>query len=322
MPRSLRLLPLIAALAVLAACTQTGSTSPSAGGGGSESASAQPASASAAPSGSGAATGDCTAETLETQTAGTLTVGTSNPAFPPYVLFPEEAEEATEPWELGDPTKGRGFEAALAYAIADELGFSEDQVEWVVVPFEASFAPGEKEWDMTLQQVSYTEERAEQVDMSEGYYFVNQALVSVEGSSIAGATSMDDLRSAQLGVAQGTTSLAYIEEVIQPESEAMVYNDNDGAVAALEAGQVDGIVVDLPTAFFMIGAEQVENGALVGQFPPAGDEEEYFSIVLEKDSPLTECVNGAIATLRDNGELEQLTEEWMSESAGAPVIEP
>jgi polar amino acid transport system substrate-binding protein len=238
------------------------------------------------------------------------------------VLPPNEGEEAADPWEFGDPTKGRGFEAALAYAIAEDLGYATDAVDWVVVPFEASFAPGDKEWDFTLQQVSYTPERAEQVDMSEGYYFVNQALVSVEGSDIAGATTMDDLRAAQLGVAQGTTSLAYIEEVIQPETEAMVYNDNDGAVAALEAGQVAGIVVDLPTAFFMIGAEQIENGVLVGQFPAAGNEEEYFSIVLEQGSPLTECVNGAIATLRESGELESLTEEWMSENAGAPVIEP
>ena len=293
----------LAILVLLAACTGGGagaSGTAAAGGGGRE----------------------CTAEGLETQTEGRLTIGTSNPAFPPYVLGPEEGEEATEPWEFGDPTKGRGFEAALAYAIAEELGYATDAVDWVVVPFEASFAPGEKEWDMTLQQVSYTPERAEQVDMSEGYYFVNQALVSVEGSDIAEATSMEELRAAQLGVAQGTTSLAYIEEVIQPETEAMVYNDNDGAVAALEAGQVAGIVVDLPTAFFMIGAEQIENGVLVGQFPAAGDEEEYFSIVLEQDSPLTDCVNGAIATLRDSGELERLTEEWMSENAGAPVIEP
>jgi polar amino acid transport system substrate-binding protein len=306
MPRPIRTFTLAALLTLVAACT---------GGGGGASPGATGA------GGSAAAGGDCSADALETKNEGRLTIGTSNPAFPPYVLEPEEGETATEPWELGDPTKGRGFEAAVAYAVAEELGFATEEVDWIPVPFENTFAPGEKEFDFALQQVSYTEERAEVVDMSEGYYFVNQALVTRSGTDLEAATSIDEVRAARLGVASGTTSLTYIEEVIQPEQDPMVYNDNDGAIAALDAEQVDGIVVDLPTAFF-ITAVQMEDGVIVGQFPAAGDEEEYFSLVLEQDSPLTDCVNQALATLRDSGELDAITEEWMSESAGAPVIEP
>lgn len=298
MPRSNRLLILGAGLALLTACGGAGNGSPADGESG--------------------VTSPCMADAMN---AGRLTVGTSNPAFPPYVLLPEEGETATEPWELGDPTKGRGFEAAVAYAIAEELGFATDQVDWVVVPFENSYAPGEKDFDFTLQQISYTAERAEVVDMSDGYFFVNQALVSQAGTDLAGATTIDEVRSAQLGVASGTTSLSYIQDVIQPDQEPMVYNDNDGAIAALEAEQVDGIVVDVPTAFF-ITAVQMEDGVIVGQFPAAGDEEEYFSLVLEQDSPLTGCVNDAISSLREGGELEDITQEWMSENAGAPEIAP
>ena len=298
MPRLIRTMTVGAVAAVLAACAGGGATG----------------------TGPQAADGGCAAEDLD-MADGRLTVGTSNPAFPPYVLLPEEGETATEPWELGDPTKGRGFEAAVAYAIAEELGFATDQVDWVVVPFENSYAPGEKDFDFTLQQISYTAERAEVVDMSDGYFFVNQALVSQAGTDLAGATTIDEVRSAQLGVASGTTSLSYIQDVIQPDQEPMVYNDNDGAIAALEAEQVDGIVVDVPTAFF-ITAVQMEDGVIVGQFPAAGDEEEYFSLVLEQDSPLTGCVNDAISSLRESGELEDITQEWMSENAGAPEIAP
>ena len=295
---------LVALLAVLAACT-----------GGGTGASGSVATAS------GGAGGECSADSLETQNDGRLTIGTSNPAFPPYVMPPDEGEEATAPWELGDPTKGRGFEAAVAYAVAEELGFGEDEVDWIAVPFENTFAPGEKEFDFALQQISYTAERAEVVDMSDGYFFVNQALVSREGSELADAASVGEIRSFRLGVASATTSLAYIEEVIQPETDPSVYNDNDAAIAALNAEQIDGIVVDLPTAFF-ITAVQMEDGVIVGQFPPAGDEEEYFSLVLEKDSPLTDCVNQAIGTLTESGELEDITQEWMAENAGAPEIAP
>ena len=321
MPRLTRVLPTFAILALLvAACTGNGGgASPSEADEPSQAASEAPASAaeSTAPSADAEA---CTPDTLETATPGTLTIGTDNPAFPPYWDPPAEGEEPTDPWELGDPTNKRGFEGAVAWAVAEELGFDEDSVEFIPVPFDVSYAPGEKDFDFYLAQVSFTEERAEQVDMSDGYYFSNQALVANADTPITEASSIADVAGYRLGVQVGTTSLAYIEEVIQPEADPMVYNTNDAAIAALNAGQVDGIVVDLPTAFF-ITAVQMENGVVVGQFPAAEDEQEHFSLVLELDSPLTDCVNQAIASLRDSGELEAITTEWMSENAGAPIFE-
>ena len=188
------------------------------------------------------------------------------------------------------------------------------------MPFDNSFAPGEKDFDFYLAQVSYADERAEAVDLSDGYYFSNQALVANADTPITDAASIADLKDYRLGVQVGTTSLSYIEEAIQPNTDPSVYNSNDAAIAALNADQVDGIVVDLPTALF-ITAVQMDNGVVVGQFPNVGDEEEYFSLVLELDSPLTQCVNEAIATLTESGELESITEEWMSENAGVPVLE-
>ena len=315
MSRAFRAAAMTATLALIAACTNGGASadpSPS-------TATSMEASPSAAPSAS-AAGDNCAAEVLETKTAGTLTIGTDNPAFPPYWNPPAEGETGTDPWELGDPTNKGGFEGAVAWAVAEELGFSDDTVEFIPVPFDNSFAPGEKEFDFYLAQVSFSEERAEAVDLSDGYFFSNQALVANADTPIAEASSIADVAEYRLGVQQGTTSLAYIEEEIQPTTEAMVYNSNDAAIAALNADQVDGIVVDLPTAFF-VTAVQMENGTIVGQFPDAGEEKEYFSLVLEQDSPLTDCVNEAIGSLTDSGDLEAITTEWMSENAGAPVLE-
>ncbi len=316
MPMSKRFLLLPSALTILAlvaGCTTAASPSSSAEPSVATSAAGSAASEEADP---------CVAENLETKQDGVLTIGTDNPAFPPYFDPPADDEEATDPWELGDPTNGRGFESAVAYAVAGELAFAEDQVEWTVTRFNQSFAPGEKDFDFYLAQVSYSDERAEAVDMSDGYFFVNQALVAREGSDIASATSIAEVAEYRLGAAVGTTSLSYIEEEIQPAQEPRVYDDNDGAIDGLNAGQVEGILVDLPTAFF-ITAVQMDDGVIVGQFPSADDggEQEHFSQVLEKDSPITECVNTAIAALEESGDLEAITTEWMSENAGAPVLE-
>ena len=323
MMRTSRALAATGILALLAACTG-GGESPSAEASVSAPSAAASTEASAAaseaPSASASASAECAPDALETKTAGRLTIGTDNPAFPPYWDPPAEGEEPTDPWELGDPTNGRGFEGAVAAAVAEELGYTPEEIDFIPVPFDSSYAPGEKEFDFYLAQVSYTPERAEQVDMSEGYYFSNQALVANADTPITEAASIADVGEYRLGVQVGTTSLAYIEEQIQPATDPMVYNTNDAAIAALNAGQVDGIVVDLPTAFF-ITAVQMENGVVVGQFPNVGDEEEYFSLVLEKDSPLTDCVNQAIAALDESGELAEITEEWMSENAGAPLLE-
>jgi len=317
MSRVLRAGAITAIVALLAACTGGGASadpSPS-----TEASTVASARASNAPSAS-AAGDNCTADQIETVNEGRLTIGTDNPAFPPYWDPPAEGETATDPWELGDPTNKRGFEGAVAWAVAEQMGFGDDAVDFIPVPFDVSFAPGEKDFDFYLAQVSFSDERAEAVDLSDGYFFSNQALVANADTPIAEASSIADVAEYRLGVQQGTTSLAYIEEEIQPTTEAMVYNSNDAAIAALNADQVDGIVVDLPTAFF-VTAVQMENGTIVGQFPPAGDEQEYFSLVLEQDSPLTDCVNQAIASLTDSGDLEAITTEWMSENAGAPVLE-
>jgi polar amino acid transport system substrate-binding protein len=318
--------------ALVAACTGAGaspstsavtSASPSAASSPSEAASpSAAASESAEPSASASGdAGECGPDSLQTKTAGTLTIGTDNPAFPPYFL-PRDGGN-TEPWDpsQGDPTTGEGFESAVAYAIAEELGFTEDQVEWVVVPFANSFAPGPKDFDFDINQVSFKEERAENADLSEGYYFGNQAVVVAEDGEFADATTITELKDARLGAQVGTTSFDAIEEVIQPNTDPQVYDTNDLAIEALEAGQLDGIVVDLPTAFFIIFV-QTEGNTVIGQIgPEVGAEPQPFVLVLEKDSPITDCVNEAILSLRDAGTLDDLAIEWLEDET-VPELGP
>ncbi len=315
----MRLIHRLPALAVtgalLVACSSPGASTSSS----STSSEAASASTSAAASASEAAAA-CSPDQLATQTAGRLTIGTDNPAFPPYWEPPADGESGTDPWELGDPTNKGGFEGAVAWAIADELGYDDSSVDFIPVPFNNSFAPGAKQFDFYLAQVSYSDERAQTVDLSDGYFFSNQALVARDGTPITEATSLADLAGYRFGVQVGTTSLAYVTDQIQPTTEASVYDSNDAAIAALDADQVDGIVVDLPTAFY-ITAVQMDDGVVVGQFPPSGDEQEHFSLVLEQHSPLTDCVNEAIAALDASGDLERITQQWMSDNAGVPVIE-
>lgn len=313
-----RLTALAATMALLVACT---------GQGASPSPTVAPATASPGGASPSPMADACARENLELRNPDRLTIGTGNPAYPPYFDIPADDEEVSapanqpdDPWALGDPTNRRGFESAVAYAIAEELGFSEDEVDWIAVEWEASWAPGPKDFDFNLNQTSYRPERAEQVDMSEGYYFLNQSLVANAGTPIEEATSLEDLAEYRLGAQIGTTSLAYIEDVIQPSEEPSVYNDNDAAISALNAGQIDGIVVDLPTAFF-ITAAQMDDGVIVGQFPPADGEQEHFSVVLEQDSPLTDCVNEALANLEADGTLDAITQEWLADRADAPLIE-
>jgi polar amino acid transport system substrate-binding protein len=275
--------------------------------------------ASEAPATASAAAEACAPEDLQTKTPGTLTIGTDNPAFPPYFDPPAEGETATEPWELGDPTNGRGFESAIAYALAEQLGYSEDQVTWIPVPFNSAIAPGPKEFDVYLAQVSYTEERTEAVDLSEGYFFSNQALVTTADSPLADATTLSEVAEYRLGAAGNTTSLTYIEERIQPAEEPRVYEDNTGVKSALEAGQIDGAVFDLATAFYIVNVE-MDNGVVVGQFPSDPEEKEHFSFVLDLDSPLTDCVNEAILTMGENGELDSIAAEWLADYVNAPQI--
>ena len=261
------------------------------------------------------AAASCATESLATKTAGTLTVGTDNPAFPPY--FSDATQ--TDPWEFGDPTNGEGFESAIAYALAEQLGFSEDQVTWVAVPFNNAIAPGPKDFDVYLAQVSFTEERAEAVDLSEGYFFSNQALVTTADSPLATATTIEEVAQHRLGAAGNTTSLTYILEKIQPAEEPRVYDDNTGAKSGLETGDVQGVVFDLATAFYIVNVE-MEDGVVVGQFPSDPDDKEHFSFVLDLDSPLTDCVDEAILTMGENGELDSIAAEWLADYVNAPQI--
>ncbi len=310
-------LALVAAFA--AACTGGGAATTSPAAPASEAPAASPTAAASEPAAASPSAAACSPDSYELVAPGTLTIGTDNPAYPPYF---EIVDAPTDPWELGDPTTGNGFESAFAYALAEELGFGRDQVAWTVVPFNNSFAPGPKEFDLDINQISFTEERAQNVDMSDGYYFVNQAVVARDGSPVTEAASIADLKAFRFGAQVGTTSFETIESTIAPDTETSVYDTNDAAIEALNVGQIDAIVVDLPTAFF-ITAAQMDDGVIVGQFEAPDDASaEHFSVVLPKDSSLTDCVNEAIAALWSDGRLDEITEEWLSSNADAPVFGP
>jgi polar amino acid transport system substrate-binding protein len=241
---------------------------------------------------------------LDTQKEGVLTVATDSPAFPPY-------------FEDDDPTNGEGFESAVAYAIGKYLGYSPAKIEWTVEPFDSSYAPGPKDFDFDVNQISITPDRAKQVDFSAPYYTANQAVVALKGSDAAKATSLADLQDADFGVQIGTTSLEAAEEEIEPSSKPEVFNSSNDVVQALKNEQIDAIVVDLPTALY-ITAAQVPTATVVGQFPaPGGDR---WGALLAKDATLTVCVSKAIDQLESSGELERLTQRWMSQAAGAPEL--
>jgi polar amino acid transport system substrate-binding protein len=265
----------------------------------------------------------CAPENMQTVTLGVLTIGTDNPAYPPY--FAQHDGPYPTPWEAlgytGDPTSGQGFESAVAYAIAQQLGFSKDKVNWVVVPFNNSYAPGNKSFDFDINQISYTPDRAENVDMSDSYYDLNQAVVALKSNPVSKATSIADLKGYKFGAQVGTTSYQTIQTVIQPTAEVAVYDTNDAAIEGLKAKQIDAIVVDLPTADFITGV-QIENGAatIVGQLAPASGTSDHFSLVLSKGNPLTACVNAAIATLKSNGTLDQLASQWLPFQESVPVL--
>lgn len=275
---------IVASAALLAAC----------GGGTKEAAN------SAAPT---SAASECTKDSLQTLTAGTLTIATGEPAYSPWV-------------EDDAPESGKGFESAVAYAVANKLGFANSEVTWVRTTFDGAIAPGPKTFDFNLQQYSITDDRKKVVDFSSPYYNTPQAVITVKGSSIDGKTAIADLASAKLGVGVGTTAVDVVTNTIGATPQ--VFNDNAAAVAALKNGQIDGIVVDLPTALYL-SAVEVENGVIVGQLPAdaAGDN---FGLLLAKDSPLTTCVSGAVDALKADGTLDQLATTWLTDTAGAPVL--
>lgn len=260
--------------------------------------------ASDTPSGSAGAT--CAKGKLGTETSGKLTIATDEPAY--------------EPWFKDDkPANGEGFESAVAYAVAKELGYDKSAVVWQSVPFNKAFAPGVKTFDFDINQVSISDERKQAVDFSSGYYDVRQAVIALKDSKAAKATSIADLKGLKLGAQVGTTSLNYIEDVVKPTQETAAYAKNDQAKSALKNGQVDAIVVDLPTAFYITAAE-VTDATIVGQFENQGGTPEQFGLVLDKGSALTSCVTDAVDTLRENGTLAKLEQQWLSDAVDAPVL--
>jgi polar amino acid transport system substrate-binding protein len=246
-----------------------------------------------------------------------LTVATGDPAFPPW--WEGGTTDEHPEWTLNDPYLGQGFEGAVTFEMAERLGLPEHRVRFVPIGFNDSFAPGPKSFDFVLQQISYLPERADGVDFSESYYDVNQGLVSVQGSPIADATSLEELKDARLGAPVGTTSLKYIEDNIKPSTQPTVYDDLSAAVKGLKNGQVDGIVVDLPSASY-ITEEQIPKGVIVGRLPTAGSQE-YFAMAFEKGSPFVECVNLALEEMKDDGTLDEIRQEWLSDETDAPLIE-
>ncbi|MBD0740013.1 ABC transporter substrate-binding protein [Streptomyces sp. CBMA29] len=270
---------------------------------------AGPSSSAPSPGATGTATAtaaSCAPGTLATRTPGKLTVGTDNPAYDPW-------------FSDNKPSNGKGYESAVAYAVAKQLGYGPDQVVWQTVAFNKAFAPGAKNFDLDINQVSINDERKKAVDFSPGYYDVRQTVVALKTSKIANAHSVADLKNAKLGAQVGTTSLDVIDNLVKPTRQPAVYQRNDLAVAALKNGQVDGIVVDLPTAFYITGAE-VTDAKVVGQFAAAGSSPERFGLVLDKGSKLTACVSQAVTALHDDGTLAALEKRWLSDAVGAPVL--
>jgi len=300
---------------LLAACAED---EPTVGGG----TAATGATGATAETGATGATGvvataaDCAAANADAfESAGTLTIGTGNPAFPPW--WEGGTIDGSE-FEFNEPSLGQGYEGAVVAEVATRLGFAfPDEVAFVGVGFNKSFAPGPKDFDFVLQQISYKPERDDAVDFSESYYDVNQALVSAEGSPIATATTIEELKDAKLGAPIGTTSLDVITDVIQPTQEPAIYDDLAQAVTDLDNGDIDGIVVDLPTAFFM-AAVQIKKGVVVGQFGAESDE--YFAMAFETGSPLAECVNLALQEMKADGTLDAIEQQWLADKTNAPVL--
>jgi polar amino acid transport system substrate-binding protein len=259
------------------------------------------------------AAASCAKADLDLVNAGQLTVGTDNPAYPPWFGGAEK-----KPWKVSNPYSGKGYESAVAYAIANKLGFAKNEVTWIVVPFNTAFAPGPKKFDFDINQIEVKPVRAKAVDFSTSYYDVSQSLVVRKGTKIADARSIADLKPYKLGVQLGTTSYDTITRQIKPDKKPAVYDTNDAAVQALKVNQIDGLVVDFPTALY-VTAVQVPNSEILGKFenlPGAG----HFGVVLAKGSSLTRCVDKAILELRANGTLAKLQQQWLSAASGGRTL--
>jgi polar amino acid transport system substrate-binding protein len=278
---------IVAALTLVSAAACAPASSPSAGG--------------------STASGCGSVSTLSLRHAGRLTVATDSPAYDPW-------------FESNDPADGKGFESAVAYAVAAQLGFSPAQVSWVIEPFDSSYAPGTKNFDFDINEISITSQRAKAVDFSTGYYTANQGVLVLNNSKYAGATSLADLEGARIGVQVATTSYQAVVDEIKPSQQPSVYNTTDDEISALQDHQVDAIVTDMPTVYYLAGAE-LNNGKILGQFSyDGGSSAEQFGLLLQKNSKLTSCVDQAIAALTSDGKLRQITQQWLSASTDVPEL--
>ena len=241
---------------------------------------------------------------------GTLTIGTDNPAYPPWY-----GGNSGHGWKVSDPYSGKGYESAVTYALAAQLGYTHAKVKWTYVPFLKSFAPGRKGFDFDINQISYLPERAKAVTFSSSYYDVKQAIAVRNGTAIAQVKSVAGLKPFTLGAQLGTTSYQFIKSHIKPAG-IKVYNTNALAVEALKSGRIDGLVLDLPTALYVTAA-QVPNSKVLGQF--AATTGEHFGVVLQKGNPFVACVNKAIAAIKANGTLSRLEKTWIT-NTGVPVL--
>ncbi|KAA9085002.1 ABC transporter substrate-binding protein [Microbacterium radiodurans] len=253
-------------------------------------------SSSAAPGASGdAADGGVSAE--DYVTPGKLTFATGETAYEPYVID-------------DDPASGEGFESAVAYAVADRLGFSADDVEWVRTSFEAAIAPGPKSFDINIQQYTITDERKQGVDFSSPYYAASQSIVALSGGAADGVTDIAGLKKLTIGAMANSTSALTLQQVVAPDVEPRLYNSNEDATAALSAGQIDAVVLDTPTAYVAVNF-YIGGSFFVGELPKAGIEDQW-GLLLAKDSPLTAEVTAAVDGLREDGTLAELEKTWLS----------
>lgn len=253
----------------------------------------------------------CAPSTLDVLHAGKLTLGTDNPAFPPWW-----GGTPKKPWKISNPYSGKGYESAVAYAIAKRLGFARSAVTWTPVPFLRSYAPGKKPFDFYLAQVSFSPVRAKAVSFSSSYYEVNQAVVGIKGKPIAKVKSVAGLKPFKFGVPLGTTSYDYVVKYIKPAQKPKVYDTLNDAVTALKNGQIDGLVVDYPSTGYITGV-QVTNGVVVGRLPTRGGQE-HFGLVFARGNPLVTCVNKALAAIKKDGTLKGLEKKWLA--GNAPVL--
>jgi polar amino acid transport system substrate-binding protein len=248
----------------------------------------------------------CAIDKLNLITPGTLTIATDKPAYPPWFVD-------------NDPSNGKGYEGAVAYAVAEQMGFTENQVTWVVEPFNKSYAPGPKDFDFDINQISILPAREKAVDFSDGYYSAAQAIITLKDSSFADSTSLADFKDAKLGAQIGTTSLLAAQDTIQPSTDVAVFDDTNGAKQALLNGQVDAIVADLPTAFY-ITAVEIPQGTIVGQFQATSGDPEEFGLLFETGNELVACTNQAIDALKADGTLDKIESKWLSDVVGAPEL--